>query len=591
MAGVVAKADAAVSKADAELVRRFARVRARPELPKSRREALAVLAELEAASEPSDAGVSIIADDAFLWVGLGLARRVRGLVERWRRGGVRHAALGRAEAIYTVAIAPPAAAGRLRALAGDPVASAVAVANHVFRGELRIAIERCRAEGWFLEEPGAIAGVAYGTWALAMLDDFDGALAVIGMWRHRHPRVSASVDQTLLAAEARIESVRHHHGREIALLEEAIAVCDEHELGLPRAYLEASKAIATARSGDVLTAARITRKWTSARAKRAIDDQALEVYRDVARAEVALLGGHHREADVAARRVLAYSEAAGNAIYACSARGYRALAASRLALQPLVDDYGRAAAQLQIPVHLRRHRLLQQFATADLAPRDRHLFARTRGSHAVLPILRTFFPTVAEVNADLYWDRVQGLLYLSGEGPFLLGEHPVLRRVLETVLQTRAFVIPLGDLFEQVWEMPYRPLVHEGKCHVALHRLRSLLAGWRPGSERLLVVRDGAVRIADECSAVVLELPPTRISDSDTTAATRAAASLPDRITAYLAVAGETTIADLIARLGASRTNLQLALRRLVASKHLERFGNGRATTYKLATRRPRKRA
>src|SRR6185295_17081770 len=94
-------------------VRRFAAVRARPGGRGARRDAIAVLGALEAVAEPGDAELSIVTDDAFVWVGLGLARRVRALVERWRRTGVRHPGLGRAEAVYTVAIAPPAAAGRL----------------------------------------------------------------------------------------------------------------------------------------------------------------------------------------------------------------------------------------------------------------------------------------------------------------------------------------------------------------------------------------------------------------------------------------------------------------------------------------------
>lgn len=551
---------------------RFARVRAKPDGANARREASAILGALEAEVEPSDAAVTLITDDAFLWVGLGLARRARAILERWRRGGAKHAALGRAEAILTVAIAPPAAASRLRALDGDPIASAVTVANHVFRGELRPAIERCRAEGWFLDEPGAITAISYGTWALAMLDDFDGALAVIGMWRHRHPGLPAATEQSLLAAEARIESVRYHHRRERALLEEALAICDEHELGLARTYLESSLAISLARSGDLTAATRLVRKW------KRLSEQELEVYRDVARTEIALLAGDYKEVDVVAKRILAFAESTGNAIYACHARGYRAFAASRAKFPALVEEYGRAVVQLQIPVYLRRHRLLTEIAAAQLAPRDRCLVARTRRAQATVPIMRTFFPTLAEVNADLCWDRVQQVLYLGGEGPFKLADHPILRKLLEVILAARDFCVPLEALFEQVWGMAYKPIVHEGKCHVALHRLRALLGGWRAGADRLVVVRDGAVRISDDCSAIVLELPPVRIEDPSE--------PLDQRIVAYLAVVGEQPMGHLVEQFGASRTSLQLALRQLVARGTLQRSGKARATTYRVRERR-----
>ncbi len=536
-----------------------------------------MLEALEAVAEPGADEVALLTDDAFVWVGLGLAQRARRLVERWRRAGVRHPGLRRAEAVYTVAIAPPAAAGRLRELAGDPVASAVAVANHVFRGELRAAIARCRAEGWFLRAPAAINGVAYGVWALAMLDDFDEALAVIATWRHRHPRPGPEVEHVLLGAEARVESVRHHHGRARALLEEALAICDEHELGLPRAYLEANLAIALARSGERRAAARLARRWPAPRARpRPADEQALAIYREVARTELALLEGRYRDAGAAAARVLACAEAAGNTIYACLARGYRALAAAPGPLRGLVEDYGRAAAQLQIPVHVRRHRLLARLAASGLAPRARHLFVRSRDGRAMEPVLRTLFPTLAEVNADLCWDRVQGALYLGGEGPFSLGEHPILLRVLEAILGAPRFELSLAALFEAVWGMPYRPLVHEGKCHVALHRLRALLGGWRAGAERLIAVRDGTVRVPDGSAAVVLELAPGRVAEPGP------AERLADRVIAALEASRELGIAELEARLGASRTGLQGALRVLAAVGRVARAGRARATRYRL---------
>ena len=556
------------------MLARFAKLRASPTGAKAQREAEAVFAALERLAEPAENELAILVDDAFVWVGLGFAKRARELAERWQRvagsglGSERR--LRRAAAIYTVAIAPPAAAGRLRALADDPIAAAAAVANHVFRGELRAAIDRCRAEHWFLDGPAAISGVAYGVWAQAMLDDFDGALAVIATWRHRHPTLEPAQEHALLAAEARVESIRHHHVRERALLEEALAVCDDAGLGLERAYLEASYAIALVRAGERAAATRLIKAWQ--RDKRATGAQTLEVYRDVARAELALLGEDYRAAHEAARRVLAYSEASGNIIYGCLARFHRVLAAAKSALPALLADYGRIAAQLQIPLHLRRRRLLD-----GVVPRDRKLVIRTRTKKRVEPVLRLFYPSLDDLGADLCWDRVQGTLYLGGDGPFSLAEHPIVRRVLEAVLASPRFELPIGTLFERVWEMSYEPLRHEGKCHVALHRLRSLLGGWRAGADRLVQTSDGMVRIATDATACVIELTVPE----KTTGPRANSESLADRVAAHLAASGEASPAEIAARIGASRSALHGALRALSAEGRVERVGRARAIRYR----------
>ncbi|HEX5064008.1 MAG TPA: hypothetical protein VFV99_31730, partial [Kofleriaceae bacterium] len=432
-----------------------------------------------------------------------------------------------------------------------------------------------------------------GVWALAMLDDFDGALAVIATWRHRYPSLPPAHEQALLAAEARVESIRHHHARELHLLEEALAICDDAGLGFERMYLEASYAIALVRAGELPAANQIVRDWNGdgrhraraatarnaqarneparnaqARNEPARNEQALEVYRDVARTELALLAGDARSADAAARRVLAYANASGNLVYGCLARFHRVLAATRARRPALLAEYGRAAAQLQIPVHLRRHRLLDEL------PREARLVVRERRRKHSAPLVRLFYPALTDLGSELCWDRVQGTLYMSGDGPFSLAEHPVIRRVLEVILARSAFELPIATLFEHVWEMSYEPLRHEGKCHVALHRLRALLGGWRTGADRLIEVRDGTVRIADDANICVIELPraakPVRATDS-----------LTDRVATYLEAAGEASPAELAKRIGVSRNALLLVLRGLVAEGRVERIGRARAIRYR----------
>jgi hypothetical protein len=528
----------------------------------------AALRGLEGKARPEAGDVAMVAERAFAWVGLGLAGRARAVVERWRKAGVRERALARAEAVFAVATVPAGAASRLRAIGDDPFAGSVAVARHVFRGELREAVARCEKEGWFLDDPEASHGVVHGVWALAMLDDFDGAFAVIATWRHRQRKLEARAEQALLIAEARVEALRHRHGRERALLEEALAVCEDHDLDIERAYVEANLVVAMARSGDLRGAARIAKKWPAGGAG---GERALAAYRDVARMELAVLEGRYPDAEAAARRVLDYCERTDNAIYACHVGFYRCLAASPAQLAARLGEYGGLAARLQVPVHLRRHRLLAQLAAAGLAPRARKLVVRTRDGRRVEPVLRLFFPAVTEIAADLCWDRVHGTLHLGGDGPFSLAAHPILRRVLETILAAPDLAIPLAALFETVWEMPYNPIVHEGKVHVALHRLRALLAGFHAGADRLLVVQGGVVRVADDRAACVIELPD---------AAAAPPGALADRVLAHLEAVAAAAPRELERRLGVSRSALNLALRALLADGRVERDGASRGLVY-----------
>jgi hypothetical protein len=544
-----------------QLERQFAQVRRAPGAARARKHAAAILGELERVATPGDGDIRLLADDAFVWVAVGLAARARVLVERWQAQRADRR-LRRAAAIYTVAIAPPAAAGRLRAIADDPLAAAATIANHVFRGELRAAVEACRARNWFLEHPEAVGAVAYGVWAQAMLDDFDGALAVIATWRHRHPDLAPAQEHALVAAEARVASIRHHHARELALLEEALAICDDAGLGLERTYLEASHAIALVRAGELAAAKRILRSWPPPAGTM----QALDVYRDVARTEHALLTDDRRAADAAARRVLSYAEASGNVIYGCLARFHRVLAASRGTRAARLAEYGRIASQLQVPLHVRRFRLLDEL------PHEVTLVVRTRRKKRSEPLVRLFYPALADLGSDICWDRVQGTLYLAGDGPFSLADHPILRRVLEAVLSSTELALPIATFFERVWEMSYDPLRHEGKCHVALHRLRALLAGWRSGADRLVEVRDGVVRIADDASVCVIELTRPREVPQDT---------LADRVAAHLAATGDASPAELASRLGVSRSALLQTLRALVAERRIVRIGRARGIRYR----------
>jgi hypothetical protein len=145
------------------------------------------------------------------------------------------------------------------------------------------------------------------------------------------------------------------------------------------------------------------------------------------------------------------------------------------------------------------------------------------------------------------------------------------------VLATPDFALPLATLFERVWDMSYEPLRHEGKCHVALHRLRALLGGWRSGADRLVQVREGTVRIADDASVCVIELQRTPSAD----AKSDGAGSLTERVAAHLAATGDASPAELATRIGVSRSALLLVLRGLAAEGRVKRVGRARAIRYR----------
>jgi DNA-binding GntR family transcriptional regulator len=102
--------------------------------------------------------------------------------------------------------------------------------------------------------------------------------------------------------------------------------------------------------------------------------------------------------------------------------------------------------------------------------------------------------------------------------------------------------------------------------------LRALLGGWRSGADRLVECRDGIVRIADDATACVIELPRTAEPTED---------SLAERVAAYLAATGETSPAELASRVGVSRSGLLQTLRGLVAEGRVERIGQARAVRYR----------
>lgn len=171
---------------------------------------------------------------------------------------------------------------------------------------------------------------------------------------------------------------------------------------------------------------------------------------------------------------------------------------------------------------------------------------------------------------SLYWDRVQDLLWLRGQGPHRLADRPVLRRLLEVLTRSSGFSRPADRLFEAVWGGRYDPIVHQTKLHVTVHRLRAWLDERTAGGERLVEVREGVVGLARDADVRVVEAPGVDVSPAD----------LRERLRQCLAES--LSPADLERVLGASRSSLHQAVRALLRTGAIVRSGRGRALRYRL---------
>ncbi len=296
--------------------------------------------------------------------------------------------------------------------------------------------------------------------------------------------------------------------------------------------------------------------------------------RELARVETLLLAGRYSAAAAAGRRALAAGRSNGDAATETLACAWLVLVARPAEFPVALAEYRRLVQRRPDPVHTARLKLLERFAAAGgRAPRERRLIERSRRGSTPLPLWRLWTPRREAVRADLYWDQVQHRLHLSGRGPFLLGDHPVLESFLCAVLARPGFAIPLPELFTAVWQVPWSPLLHQPKCHVTLHRLRAWLAG-RAGHDRpLLVLRDGVVAIADDLDVRVLQ--------AEGTALRAPAPDLGERILDALGDGVRVAAGDLERRVGSSRSALHGALRRLVADGAVAREGAGPAIRYR----------
>ena len=461
--------------------------------------AQAVFAQLEKRARPDRIHRERLTRHAVLWWSLGFGPRGRALLQRWRREDPRNRELRLAETHFVVRTAPPQASVRL-ADARDAADGALAVIHLVLAGEPHAALERARAHRWFATRRDLAHVVMFVGWAFGLTRSPE-AEGVLALWK-RHAAGDPEWLHHVLKAEAEIAVHACQYPRELQALRAAHALCVDHELGMQRAAVEVTLPCAFAHNADLAAAHGVMKRW-SAPADAYVP---LDAGHDLSRAEVELIAERWDEAETAARRALAFFEAADLAFHACMAMTLAAIAAPRSRFAQALEELRRIIHRVSVPFYRERFRLLERLAARGVgAVREAALVERSRFARRPASFVQVLYPRAESIAADLYWDRVQQQVWVRGHGPHSLDEHPILARMLETIVAADEFALPLTALFEAVWKIPYNPLIHENKTHVTIHRLRRWLDGHQRGMGRAIQVRDGIVSIADDVEVVVLE--------------------------------------------------------------------------------------
>ena len=446
------------------------------------------------------------------------------------------------------------------------------IARCFHRGELIAAIDLAERELWFSEGAHGCAGLNYALVALALWDRAAEARVLIARLKDRFVEAAPQKYQMLLRAEAEVAALCQNFVASRQILEDVQLLCERFGWALERDFAEPALALALARSGDFAEARAICARWSAGHSPI---PGPLEALREQARMQIALAQGATERALVHAERAALHVDRVGSVPARCEIAFVRALAADRDAFPGAVAALRELADRYQIPLYRRRLALLEQRVPSGVAPSQLSVSLRTRGGCEQRRLFEVFLPRPADLAAEVYFDRVQGLVYVGGEGPYLCREQLVFR-ILGALVASADFALPNAELFAQVWGVPFESLAHEGKYHVAIHRLRAWLDAHGLGSRRSMVgVQDGAIRLSAASDIRVLEFGSLCQEEV-------AEVSLYERLCAVLASGQALSPRELEVRLGISRSTLAQELRRGIAAGNVRRLGRGPATRYGL---------
>jgi hypothetical protein len=543
-----------------------------------------LLDNLAQARRPTDETMLTIARNAYLLMGLGYGERTRALIRDWRRGGAVQRELAFADAFLALSSAPRAAARELvELLTRSSDGAVLAVAGLFAVGDLEGCVALARRYRFFVGRPAHVYGAAYAAHACALLGDLGGAERVLRRWRAKRvlpasagartsngARTVARAHAVILRAEAWVADARQRHTIAETYVEEAIDLCRAPDLGVERTFLEAELVIYRARRGDLDGARTGTRGWTT---RASAQPSVFQAHRDMARMEIALASESWRAAERHGQRALRAWQHMKNEVLTLQLRFGLALTAPPEEFASAVKSYAVAVMRAPVPHHVGRLRVLERCIGDGMATATELTLAeRTRFSRERVPLLRLWLPRAGLLSADIYADRVQQHVYLRGDGPCSLADRPVLAALLDALLDADGFALPLDALFRRVWGGSYRPLVHESKVRVTLHRLRAWLdRGTRHGG-RIVEMKNGVVSLAATAEIRVLE-------HADAHVARTSRPSLEDRV--WEALASGSSSCDAIGRrTSASRSSVLAVLRTLVHQRKVTRTGRGPVTRY-----------
>lgn len=533
---------------------------------------LEVIEELEPKLVPESEDLDALVMTALRMYTPQLASRGRALIGRWRATGCTDPDLDLAEGLLAVAGASASAQHRLRGMGDLSSQQAAAEAvGQLFRGEIRASLDLARAHGWFLDEPELTEPLGLVLVGAAMEGLVDEAEVVVRAWQRRWYRMSPEKVVSALQCEARLAYFQQQYGRELAVLQDAWSLAGKSGLSAARMFIEPALTGAYVHCGEFEEALRIMEGWDP-------PDEAmsspLQGIRDMVRVDVALLEGRHEDAWSAAGRYLRFGEAMQNVVLIAEGRFYRTISAPGRCFEWELDAYRRLAYRFQLKRHLNRLRIVERLVRAGSSHlRDAAVQVTDRVGAQRHPIVRLWLPRVEWVGADLFVDRVRGRVHLQGTGPYDLATRRVLQRLLDAILARPDLAIRLEDLFVEVWGAPYDPLLHEGRVHVNIHRLRSWLRERCPDGTSLLEVVEGVVRLPPDADVRIAEL-------GDCCVAAGGETSTRERLLQCLAGTDPLAPGVLERRLGVSRSLVNRTLRVLLAEGRVARLGAGRATRY-----------
>lgn len=391
----------------------------------------------------------------------------------------------------------------------EAAADALRVVSFFMRGQLPRAAALAKTCDYFrkyADLPHAYA-TAYGAWATALTGDVVAAARVLREWELSPRPKAPRARQFVLRARGWVSGLAGDTQDEILRVSEAMALCDRHGLHVERAFAQVELGFAHLRDDDLAHARALSGALPEPHAGEPRAHALLEAYRDLLRLEVALHEGDADAARRAATRAAAYYEETGNAVLACDALfGACVASAFSARAEGMLRSYRRAVQRSPTALHQQRLRTLSALGPL-LFRRGARLVCTAVASGAREPaeLVHLFRPPFEWRNADLYLDEPRKEVWLSGHGPFALGEHPVVEAVLLALLASPTG-LPVAALFDRVWGGEYHPLRHENKVHVTLHRLRQWLACRHPDAAALVILAEGRVRVSEVADVRVLSL-------------------------------------------------------------------------------------